>query len=472
MSDESNNNDRPAATSGHNRRTFIKGLGVATASVAMPRIWIPNPAYAQTTARGEVKHLIYIRLSGGFRFTAAFNGGVADRFNPWGRPSKTGDGTEWTPSALLERASWLQGEEGAARSALGMRPVNEITNQIAVLPCVDHEPTSGSADGNHNTGLWRFNTGYASNETGIFTMINYGLRDRQPDTPDGVVLPAFVLGGGGMGNGTGIYAGYRPPVLQDGFEGFGFDAAKSLPSWARDMAARLDTNTYDRHHPTLRPPIDAYIQSREATARYNEIFNDPALQVNNGSEEPFDGISNAQLTTMFGNSGTARNLRLGLRLFHFGCPAVFMNQGGYDMHSDEEDNLPGRMEELNQLISALYAALQMMEHPSGGTYWDHTLVVFGSEFGRTARGGKFNSAGGSDHGGDYATRWMSMPFMGGVVSAAGSGGRSFGAVAAEDLAPTGKVYSYRATMKTVMDMLGCDHAEFFPADEPFNDLLV
>ena len=128
------------------------------------------------------------------------------------------------------------------------------------------------------------------------------------------------------------------------------------------------------------------------------------------------------------------------------------------------------MDELNRLISALYAALRRMEHPSGGTYWDHTLVAFGSEFGRTARGGRFNSAGGSDHAGDYATRWMSMPLMGGVIEQAGKGGASLGETRREDLAPLGKVYSYRAVMKTLMDMLGADHAEFFPADEPFSDI--
>lgn len=462
--------DKKDGKGGFGRRSFLKGMGLATASVAMPRIWIPNEAYAQTEARGAAKHFIYVRLSGGFRFTAAFNGGVAARFNPWGRPSKTAGGTEWTPSELLESASWLDGEQGAAMRELGMRRVTDIANDIAVLPCVDHEPTAGSADGNHNTGLYRFNSGYASNATGIFTMINYGLRDRQPENEGDVILPAFVLGGGGMGNGTGKYAGFRPPVLQDGFSGFGFDAAKSLPSWARNMAEQLDTNTLNRRHRTLQVPVDAYIQTREATSRYNEIFNDPALQVRNGDEEPFDGLSNAELEAMFGDSGTARNMRLGLRLFHFGCPAVFMNQGGYDMHSGEEEGLPGRIDELNRLISALNAALKAMTHPSGGTYWDHTIVAFGSEFGRTTRGGKFNSAQGSDHGGDLATRWMSMPMMGGPIDAAGNGGRTFGETRAEDLEPLGKVYSYRSTMKTVMDMLGCDHSEFFPADEPFDDL--
>ncbi len=456
--------------SGVNRRSFLRGVGLATASAAVPHIWIPSEAHAQTQARGAVKHLIYVRLSGGFRFTTAFNGDVADRFNPWGRPNKTASGTEWGASALLAESSWLDGEQGAALAALGMKRVTEITDDICVIPCVDHEPTAGSADGNHNTGLMRFNTGYASSGTGIFTMINYGLRERAPENEAGVILPAFVLGGGGMGNGVGQYAGFRPPVLQDGFEGFGFDAASSLPSWARDMAARIDERTLDRTHQSLRAPIDAYIQSREATKRYSEVFNDPSLQIGNGDDEAVDGLSNAQMETMFGNSGAGRNLRLALRLLRFGSPAVFLNQGGYDMHSGEEDGLPGRMDELNRLVSALHAALHTMDHPAGGKYWDHTLVVFGSEFGRTTRGGKFNSAGGSDHGGDHATRWMSMPLMGGVIDAAGKGGKSLGQTRAEDLQALGKVYSYRSLMKTFMDLLGADHAEFFPADEPFDDL--
>lgn len=456
-----------------NRRTFLKGVGVATAataSVGVPHIWVPNEAYAQTDARGSVKHIIYIRLNGGFRFTAAFNGRVADRFNPWGVATGIPQGTEWGPSALLARSAWLDGDMGAQRRELGMRSVVEISKDIAVLPCVDHEPTSGSADGNHNSGLQRFNTGYAGNSTGIFTMINYGLRDRMAEDPEDVILPAFVLGGGGMSNGTGKYAGYRPPVLQDGFSGFGFDATRSLPEWARRMSEDMDNRLLNRVNSRTQIPVDAYIQSREATKRYAEIFNNPALNVSQRSDEAFDGLSNNQLRLLLGDNGTARNLMLALRLFHFGCPAVFMNQGGYDMHSGEEEGLPPRMDELNLMISGLHTALHLMQHPDGGTYWDHTVVVLGSEFGRTTRGGKFNSARGSDHGGDYSTRWMSMPFMGGIFDVSGAAGRTFGETALEDLQATGQVYSYRAVMKTMMDWLGCDHSEFFPADQPFGDL--
>jgi uncharacterized protein (DUF1501 family) len=238
------------------------------------------------------------------------------------------------------------------------------------------------------------------------------------------------------------------------------------------MAQRADERMRDRQHPSLRAPVDAYMQTRDATRRYSAIFNDDLLKIGSRSETKVDGVTNVELARIFGNSGAAQSLRLALRLFHFGCPAVYLDQGGYDMHSGEEGGLPPRIDELNQLISGLIAALKRMDHPSGGKYWDHTLVALGSEFGRSARGQRFNSARGSDHGGDLSTRWMSMPVFGGPIEQAGNAGRSFGQTRSSDLKALDKVYSYRALMKTLMDALGCDHREFFPADRPFDDLFA
>ena len=117
-----------------------------------------------------------------------------------------------------------------------------------------------------------------------------------------------------------------------------------------------------------------------------------------------------------------------------------------------------------------FTAGWILSGSAGGTFWNHTLVVLGSEFGRTAGGNRFNSARGSDHGGDLATRWMSMPVMGGLVTNSGIGGRTFGYCRRADLVAEGDVYSYRSLMKLLLDLLGCDHAEFFPADAPITDL--
>ena len=454
------------------RRSLLAGCA-ATA----PMIWLPNPVFAnQTTGRGSVKHLIYVRLSGGFRFTAAFNGDVANEFNPFGLARSAAPGTEWGMSAPLSRASFLEGESNAERVVLGMKPLTQISNKISVLATVDHEPFAGGADGNHGTGLDRYQTGFVGGDNSIFTMIHYGLRARiQAAAAEGrIELPPFVLGSTGMARGAGKYAAYRPPTIQgENFEGFAFAGKKALPEWANAMAANRDRNMLNRQVTASRSLVEAYMGTRESTEKFAEIFNSDILRVRGGAaNEVVDGITNSELETLLGDSGSARRARMALRLFHFGSPAVFFDEGGYDMHSQERERLPERLESLARLISGLEAALKRMRHPSaeGGSYWDHTLVVFGSEFGRSARGNPFNSAQGSDHGGDRATRWMSMPFMGGAIDRAGMAGKMYGRTAPSDLKDDGRVFSYRSVAKTLMDLLCADHSEFFPADAPITDL--
>lgn len=454
------------------RRTLLQAAGAA---LALPTLCLPRTARAQTAGRGAVRHLIYIRLSGGFRFTAAFNADVDGQFNPFGQAGRKGANTEWGVSSLLEQATWLDGEPGQERVALGMRRLSELTDDICVFPCIDHEPFSGRADGNHGTGLERFLTGYVGGATAFLTYVNHGLKERvaQAAAQGRTLLPAFSLGEAGMATGAGEFAAFRPPVLDDaGFERFGFDADSALPPWAQRIAGNLDERMRLRVHASYRGSIEAYQLTREATRQYNKIFNDPLLKVSDGSSEEVDGISNRQLETLFGTDGTARRVALALRLFHFGCPAVFLNQGGYDLHSAEDRDLPPRMDELNRLLSGLHLALHRMKHPEGGTYWEKTLVVLGSEFGRTAGGARFNSAGGSDHSSDLATRWMSMPLMGGIIDQAGKGGRRIGQTRREDLKAVGPVFSYRAMLKTLLDLLGCDHGTVFPADHPIQELFA
>lgn len=455
------------------RRRFLGSLAVGAAAVAFPHVWIKK-AVAATNARGTVKHLVYVRLAGGFRFTAAFNGDTADQFNPFGLANAV-SGTQWGPSKLLESATWLDGDANKPRRDAGMKKLTEFSNEVCLLPCVDHEPFAARADGNHGTGLERYLTGYVGGSTAFLTYVNYGLRQRQADAlaQGKVLLPAFSLGDAGMSAGAGPYAAYRPPVVDgQGFDRFHFDAAAALPDWARTLAGKVDLRVRDRVHPTLKPGVDAFLQTRDATRTYGDILGSEALKVSNRSTTLVDGISNQQLETLLGTDDVGRRAALGLRLFHHGCPAVFLNQGGYDFHSGEEGGLSRELDGLTRLLSGLRTALKQMTHEDGGTYWDHTLVVCGSEFGRTTGGQRFNSAGGSDHGSDYATRWLSMPLMGGLVDEAGRGGARVGNTRREDLGPDGAVFSYRALLKTLLDVLGCDHEGVFPADAPIAELFA
>ncbi|MCH2110884.1 MAG: DUF1501 domain-containing protein [Polyangiaceae bacterium] len=455
------------AKKGTSRRRILQWGAAAAAGVAFPHIWVPRPARAAGGGAGSIRHLIYIRLSGGFRFPCAFNADVAEQFNPFGLQSDgVPSGVDWGVSSLLSRSAFLDGE---GRRDLGMKPVHQFADRITVMPAVDHEPLAGRADGNHETGLERYYTGYVNGEAGFFTRIFRGLKGRYAAAEEAgeVILPPFVMGGAAMARGFGEYAAYRPPVLNGAtFERFSAQG-EGVPSWATDLVGQADRRMRDRQHPALREQVDSYIRSRAATASYADIFDSDALKVDRASDELIDGISNTELRSLFGNGRTSANLRLALRLFQFGCPAVYLDQGGYDYHSGEENALPGAIESLNHQLSALFFALEKMQHPEGGSYWDHTLVVLGSEFSRTARGGRFNSARGSDHNGDNSTRWMSMPFFGGAVP----GGRVVGASTSRDsLEAEGKVYSYRSVMNTLMEGLGCDESVFFPGDECVQEL--
>lgn len=455
------------------RRRFLGATAAAAvAGFAAPHIWIPR-AVASSGARGSIKHLICIRLAGGFRFPAAFNADVAAEFNPFGLASGVPEGVGWGVSSLLANSGYLNenaGPEGETWQERGVRSPHQLANEITVMPTVDHEPLAGRADGNHTTGLERYLTGFVNGDVGIFTRINKGLEARYAAALEEgeILLPPFVMGSAGMARGLGQYAPHRPPVLS----GSGFDrftaAEQGPPDWARRMVRETDTRMRDRQHPALQGLVDAYIQTRSATAAYSDIFASDALRIDNDSTELVDGISNAELEALFGRSGESTNLRLGLRLFHYGCPAIYLDQGGYDYHSGEENTLPDSIVRMNRMISALFYALKKMEHPSGGSYWEHTVVAIGSEFSRTARGNRFNSARGSDHNGDNATRWMSMPFFGGPVQ----GGRIVGAsTTRNDLSADGTVWSYRSVVNTLMDGLGCDEEVFFPADDCVPDLI-
>ncbi|MFO0747752.1 MAG: transcriptional initiation protein Tat, partial [Myxococcota bacterium] len=209
------------------RRGFLKTLAGAAAltgvTLGAPSIW-KKRAFARTDAFGHAKHLIYIRLRSGFRFTCAFNGDVAEVWNPYGPAKSKADGAEWGVSSTLAGSPFLDGADGAQRVALGMRAVPDLANEITVVPCVDHEPTAGSADGNHGSGLERWWTGSVGGEAGFLTLANYGLRARfQGATSAGeVAIPAFCLGDSGMARGLGVFAAHRPPVVQSGsFDGFG-----------------------------------------------------------------------------------------------------------------------------------------------------------------------------------------------------------------------------------------------------------
>lgn len=90
----------------------------------------------------------------------------------------------------------------------------------------------------------------------------------------------------------------------------------------------------------------------------------------------------------FGDTDFGRGCLAAVRLLEVGVPCVELTLPGWDSHLANKEVHDKQKRILDPALAALFAALQDRE------LWRHTLVLVGSEFGRTPR---LNPAGGRDH---------------------------------------------------------------------------
>ena len=100
------------------RRNFLKVAGLSAGAIAFPHIWIPRSVRAETSGFNTAKHLLYFRLSGGYRFPTGFNADVAPEFNPFGTASGVPSGASWGVSSLFQDGEWLTEDLSALGDAL------------------------------------------------------------------------------------------------------------------------------------------------------------------------------------------------------------------------------------------------------------------------------------------------------------------------------------------------------------------
>src|SRR5256885_292999 len=123
------------------RRDFLK----LSAAAALPMIFIPKRSRAATPASGSVKHLLVLFAQGGFRSHATFNAVGSMRHNPFG-VQNAAPNTEWKLGGACGA------EDIVTSSGVTVPSFARVTNDVAVIPCVDHVPDGGSPEIDHRTG--------------------------------------------------------------------------------------------------------------------------------------------------------------------------------------------------------------------------------------------------------------------------------------------------------------------------------
>lgn len=443
------------------RRRFLKAsaLGAGTI-VAAPTLWIPRRARAMTPAFGAVKHLILLNLEGGMRSTCLFNADVSERWNPSqisGLQSGA-SGTEWGVGGAFSASA----HEGGA---LGDIPsVAQISDQICVLGTVDHTPGTERGDGNHDTARLRMATGAPDGQVGLLTRI-YRAHDKYQGAGVDQNLPPVAIGKSRLfTGGAGEWGKYRP-VYVSSFQDFrsgGSSSGVEPPPWAQTVESSVDNEFASQRSARHRGMVNGLIDSKRQARNFREVFTDPVLAVQELSNETLHGMTNAELRAALGDSDFAADVALALRFCGFGAPAVVVGDGGWDFHGNELFDFGEKARTLDRVLSGLAFALKRLGHPDGGSYWDHSMVVCLSEFGRdNTEANGFNSGKGSDHHGTSASRYQALPFMGGVV---GQGGRFFGVTDRDTMDPKNgePVFGSVGLLATCLDVLGIDPSDHFP----------
>lgn len=455
------------------RRSFLHYTAGAGAVLAgLPAMLIPRRARGATRAFGEAKHVLVLFAKGGFRSHCTFNAVGTQQHNPFGsQPAQ--EGTEWRLGAACGADD--------LRTSLGVVPAfAKITREVAVISSVDHLPGQAAVDVDHRTAVNRITTGDPEGTIGLLARIGKhlplyagGFSDR--------AIPPIEINPTEFGLGTGDYAATRPLSVL----GAGSSFTSELPigqGWKLDAREVLDRRFRERRSRAYRPRLSNFLRSKEYAGLLSGVLADPLLDVVNMPEASGNGLTNAELLEVLGNMSLAElgdsqgvmgwgaDVAMALRFFGFGAPICVVTNDIYDMHDEERTNYGPRTRDLTRQLAGLNHLLKRMSHPTGGTYWDHTLVAVVSEFSRNnTEAGGFNSGNGSDHVGEGVgpVRNQAVALMGGVITA---GGKRLGETD-EALNARGQVFSSRSLLSTFLDVLGVDSSPFW-ADAPIQELFT
>jgi hypothetical protein len=442
------------------RRSLLKLGGMALAAgIAAPHLWIPRVGHAKIPASKKHHVLIYF-LDGGARSVPMFNAGVGSQWNPLGAQAGS-PGTEWAVGKVFV-------DDLVNPSLLHM------SHEICVLGTCDHTPGEPVGVGDHAVARNFVGSGYAGGGAGLLSLI-HGHHKSYTEPSLSPPFPPVLLG---AGDGTQYFGvpkgGALAPVKIPSYSEFaaqkGNDAG-GQPEFARALEDGLDLNTVAIRSARDRFRIDQLRNGKAAVQTYRDIFLDPVLAVAGAPAATMHGLSNAELATMLGPDLLSFNTALALRFIGFGSAAVVVGDTGWDTHSGESAMFAASANRLGRTFAGLSLALKALKFPDNTSYWDNTLVLTISEFGRdNLMPNGYNSGGGSDHTGGPGSRYQAYACFGGLVDAARRG-KLFGATDSVTMEPKPgePVFSTRSILAMVLGLLDIDPAPHFP--EPPLDIL-
>ncbi|MFK5924566.1 MAG: DUF1501 domain-containing protein [Verrucomicrobiota bacterium] len=401
---------------GQSRRKFMMNAAKSALGVSMVPLLGNDRVYGASSG-GKAEHCIFLYMSGGMTHL--------DTFDPKPGASTQGKtGTAKTPVAGIELSEFLPGLAERFKDIALVRSMQLLT--------ADHRGAS-----------YRLHTAYARKATIIHPTTGpwaQRLLGKKHET-----LPDSVLIGGG-GNHPG--SGFMGPLLSPLPIG---DPEKGI----QNVKATVDERSFVKRMKMVDTFDTAFrnkFKTNEVKA-YSDFYDETLKLMKSEDLEVFDLSKEKQeKRDNYGLNQLGQGCLLAKRLVANGVRHVEVTYGGWDMHNDLWNVIPERAGIMDKAVSALIDDLK-----AEGLF-DKTLIVLGSEFGRTPR---INANGGRDH---HSAVFSTMWAGGGIV-----GGQVYGASDDEGVAPKENVVNAKDHNATIAYAMGMplDKVIYSPSGRPF-----
>ena len=456
----SNHFKRPPLT----RREALRSMGGGFGMMAFAGMVGESIAQAQPDPTRKLDHpakakrVIFLYMNGGLSQVDSFDPKPAlEKYH--GQPLPGGSvATERKTGALMRSPFTFKKYGQCGREVSELFPhVGECADDICFIRSMYTDIP------NHEPSMLMMNTGHSQvGRPGLGAWLTYGLGTDNKNLPGFVVLcpdvPTTV--GPPLWNSAFLPAVHQGTYISDKVEkqagesivGKQFDPKKlvsflnnqefTLPEQRRelDLLEKLDKMRMERE--SLRDPqLEASIQSMEV-----------AYRMQTEAPEVFDIRKESEATLkMYGQGSTARGCLMAVRLAQRGVrmTQVYYGKGDpWDAHGDIQAHRKNAMDS-DQPFAAVIKDLK-----SRGLFKD-TLVVCGSEFGRTpvqeVGGGGGNQQNGRDHNPFGFTMWLA----GGGIK----GGITYGATDDFGFKAIEKPVHVHDLHATILHLLGIDHTK-------------
>jgi Protein of unknown function (DUF1501) len=407
------------------RRDFM----MRTAQAALGVTVLPNLATAAgssgsgpgTAGFGKAKSVIFLWMGGGMTHI--------DTWDPK-------DGETKGPTDPIKANS---GSGNLDRLGGTMVKMAKVANKISIIRSMS------SKTGVHDQGTYVMKTGYEPRGTIVHPCIgawasHFLGRIKGPTLPDSVVVNS-----GSSYPGAGFFPTTMSPIPISNPES-GLQNIKPTTSTEQQFKKRLSLT--DEFDTAFRKKFQS-----DDVKTYSEFYDETVKLMKSEDLKAFDlSLESAAVREKFGKNNFGQGALLARRLVQAGVRFVEVQSGGWDMHNNIDAALGTTAATMDNVFAALIEDLQ-----SNGLL-ESTMVVMGSEFGRTP---DINENDGRDH---YPLAYSTV-FAGGGVK----GGFVYGSTDKDGKRVTDKQCTPQDFQATIGHAMGLpvDEVVMSPSNRPF-----